>query len=97
MDYSFYIVLSSVVTNEKDGSVVNILRENDCFGEMGFLSLSRRIARTIARADGSLMKVNDSDIDRAAEATRLRIHRSFVGILIECITDPTALPQRRRA
>ncbi len=91
MDHSFYIVLSGVVIIEKGGSVVNILQEGDCFGEMGYLARARRIASAIARTDASLMKVNDSTIDRAAEATQLRFHRSFVRTLIERLSDATAL------
>jgi serine/threonine protein kinase len=98
MDHSFYIVLSGVVIIEKEGSVVNILQQGDCFGEMGYLARSRRIASAIARSDVSLMKVNDSTIDRAAEATQLRFHRAFVRTLIERLTDATALlSQLRRA
>ena len=98
MDNSFYIVLSGVVIIEKDGSVVNILQEGDCFGEMGFLTRARRIASAIARTDVSLMKVNDSTIDRAADGTQLRFHKAFVRTLIERLTDATALlSQLRRA
>ena len=98
MDNSFYIVLSGVVIIEKDGSVVNILQEGDCFGEMGFLTRARRIASAIARTDVSLMKVNDSTIDRAADGTQLRFHKAFVRTLIERLTDATTiLSQLRRA
>ena len=98
MDNSFYIVLSGVVIIEKAGSVVNILQEGDCFGEMGYLTRSRRIASAIARTEVSLMKVNDSTIDRAAEGTQLRFHKSFVRTLIERLTDATSLlSQLRRA
>ncbi|GMQ75890.1 MAG: hypothetical protein BMS9Abin01_1151 [Gammaproteobacteria bacterium] len=98
MDHSFYIVLSGVVIIEKGGSVVNILQEGDCFGEMGYLARARRIASAIARTDASLMKVNDSTIDRAAEATQLRFHRAFVRTLIERLSDATSLlAQLRRA
>jgi serine/threonine protein kinase len=98
MDNSFYIVLSGVVIIEKGGSVVNLLQEGDCFGEMGYLARARRIASAIARTDVSLMKVNDSTIDRAAEGTQLRFHKSFVRTLIERLTDATSLlSQLRRA
>jgi serine/threonine protein kinase len=98
MDHSFYIVLSGVVIIEKEGSVVNLLQEGDCFGEMGFLSRARRIASAIARTDVSLMKVNDSTIDRAAEGTQLRFHKAFVRTLIDRLTDATSLlSQLRRA
>ena len=96
MDNSFYIVLSGVVIIEKEGSVVNILQEGDCFGEMGYLSQARRIASAIARTDVSLMKVNDSTIDRAAEATQLRFHKAFVRTLIGRLTDATTLLSQLR-
>jgi serine/threonine protein kinase len=96
MDHSFYIVLSGVVIIEKEGSVVNILQEGDCFGEMGYLARARRIASAIARSDVSLMKVNDATIDRAAEATQLRFHRAFVRTLIARLTDATSLLSQLR-
>ncbi len=96
MDHSFYIGLSGVVIIEKDGSVVSILQEGDCFGEMGYLARARRIASAVARTDVSLMKVNDSTIDRAAEATQLRFHRAFVRTLIKRLTDATSLLSQLR-
>jgi serine/threonine protein kinase len=96
MDNSFYIILSGVVIIEKDGSVVNILQEGDCFGEMGYLARARRIASAIARTEVSLMKVNDSTIDRAAEGTQLRFHKAFVRTLIERLTDATTLVSQLR-
>lgn len=96
MDNSFYIVLSGVVIIEKDGSVVNILQEGDCFGEMGYLTRSRRIASAIARTEVSLMKVNDSTIDRAADGTQLRFHKAFVRTLIERLSEATTLLSQLR-
>ena len=96
MDNSFYIVLSGVVIIEKDGSVVNILQEGDCFGEMGYLARARRIASAIARTEVSLMKVNDSTIDRAADGTQLRFHKAFVRTLIERLSEATTLLSQLR-
>ena len=96
MEHSFYIILSGVVIIEQDASVVNILGEGDCFGEMGYLARARRIASAVARTDISLMKVNDTTIDRAAEATQLRFHRAFVRTLIERLTVATSLVSKQR-
>ena len=96
MEHSFYIILSGVVIIEQDASVVNILGEGDCFGEMGYLARARRIASAVARTDVSLMKVNDTTIDRAAEATQLRFHRAFVRTLIERLTVATSLVSKQR-
>lgn len=96
MDNSFYIVLSGVIIIEKEGSVVNVLQEGDCFGEMGYLARARRIASAIARTEVSLMKVNDSTIDRAADGTQLRFHKAFVRTLIERLSEATTLLSQLR-
>ncbi len=90
-DHSFYIVLSGVVSIEKNGREVDRLQEGDCFGEMGYLTKAKRTATVTAVTEVSLMKVNESTIDRAAEATQLRFHKVFVRTLIERLRDTTNL------
>ena len=67
------------------------LQEGACFGEMGYLSRAKRTATVIAKTDVSLMKVNASTIDRAAESTQLRFHKVFVRTLIARLADTTNL------
>jgi serine/threonine protein kinase len=90
-DHSFYIVLSGVVGIEKNGHPVDSLQEGACFGEMGYLSRAKRSATVVAKTDVSLMKVNASTIDRAAEPTQLRFHKVFVRTLIARLADTTSL------
>ena len=90
-DQSFYIVLSGVVGIEKNGRTVDSLQEGESFGEMGYLSRAKRTASVIAKTDVSLMKVNASTIDRAAETTQLRFHKVFVRTLIARLADTTSL------
>jgi len=90
-DHSFYIVLSGVVGIEKNGHAVDSLQEGACFGEMGYLSRAKRTATVVAKTDVSLMKVNASTIDRAAESTQLRFHKVFVRTLIARLADTTSL------
>jgi len=89
-DNSFYIVLSGVVAIFKNGRDLDTLREGDCFGEMGYLSDAKRTATVIARTDVSLMKVNASTIDNAAEETQLRFLKVFVKTLIARLADTTS-------
>jgi serine/threonine protein kinase len=93
-DHSFYIVLSGVVSIEKDGHSVDSLQAGESFGEMGYLSRAQRTASVIAKTDVSLMKVNASTIDRAAESTQLRFHKVFVRTLIARLADTTSLLAR---
>ena len=90
-DHSFYIMLSGVVGIEKNGRAVDSLQEGDCFGEMGYLTRAKRTAAVVAKTEVSLMKVNASTIDRAAETTQLRFHKVFVRTLIQRLRDTTAL------
>ena len=93
-DHSFYIVLSGVVGIEKNGHLMDSLQQGDCFGEMGYLSRAKRTATVIARSDVSLMHVNASTIDRAAESTQLRFHKVFLHTLIGRLTGTTDLAAR---
>ena len=89
-DNSFYIVLSGVVGIVKNGREVDKLQAGDCFGEMGYLSDAKRTATVIGSTDVSLMQVNASTLDRAAEDTQLRFLKVFVKTLIQRLSDTTA-------
>ena len=89
-DNAFYIMLSGVVSIQKNGRTVDQLQEGDCFGEMGYLSDARRTANVRAQTDVSLVRVNASTLQRAAEDTQLRFLRVFVQTLIKRLADTTA-------
>jgi serine/threonine protein kinase len=89
-DHSFYIVLSGVVGIEKNSREVDQLQAGDCFGEMGYLANTKRTATVIGRSEVSLMKVNASTIDGAAQDTQLRFLKVFVRTLIERLSGTTA-------
>ena len=94
-DNSFYVVLSGVVSVEKNGRAVDKLQAGNCFGEMGYLSNARRSASVVASSDVALMRINAATLDRAAEDTQLRFLKVFVRTLIQRLSDTTeALTQR---
>lgn len=90
-DHSFYIVLSGLVNVEKNGQQIDSLQEGDCFGEMGYLTKAKRSASVIAKTDVSLIQVNASTLDRAAEGTQLRFLKIFVKTLIGRLADTTSI------
>lgn len=90
-DHSFYIVLSGLVTVEKNGQQIDSLQEGNCFGEMGYLAKAKRSASVIAKTDVSLIQVNASTLDRAAEETQLRFLKVFVKTLIGRLADTTSI------
>lgn len=90
-DHSFYIVLSGLVSVEKNGQQIDSLQEGDCFGEMGYLTKAKRSASVIAKTDVALIQVNSSTLDRAEEGTQLRFLKIFVKTLIGRLADTTSI------
>ncbi len=90
-DHSFYIVLSGLVSIEKNGQRIDSLQEGDCFGEMGYLTKAKRSASVIANTDVALIQVNASTLDRAEEGTQLRFLKIFVKTLIGRLADTTSV------
>ncbi len=90
LDHSFYIILSGVVSIEKDGQHVDNLQEGDCFGEMGYIAKTERTATVTAKSSVSLIKINAATLDRADEATQLRFLKVFVRTVIERLADTTS-------
>lgn len=90
-DHSFYIILSGLVSVEKNGQKIDSLQEGDCFGEMGYLTKAKRSASVIAKSDVSLIQVNASTLDRAEEGTQLRFLKIFVKTLIGRLADTTSI------
>jgi len=90
-DHSFYILLSGVVSVEKDGQAVDSLKEGDCFGEMGFLSRTERTASVIAKTDTSIIQLNASTLERADQSTQIRFLKVFVETVIDRLKHTTAI------
>ena len=95
LDHSFYILLSGVVCVEKDGQVVDNLKEGDCFGEMGFLSQTERTASVVARTDAGIIQLNASTLERADQATQIRFLKVFVNTVIERLKQTTSALTRQ--
>lgn len=90
MDDAFYVILSGVVTIDKNGRRVGALQQGDCFGEMGYLARTQRSASVTAKTDVSIMRINANTIDRASMGAQLRFLKVFVKVLIERLSDTTS-------
>ena len=80
-DHSFYILLSGIVSVEKNELSIDHLQAGDCFGEMGYLTKTKRTASVRSSSDVSLIQVNAATLDRANESTQLRFLKVFVKTL----------------
>ncbi len=83
--HAFFIIVSGQVKVIKDGKLLNVLKDGDCFGEMAYLSgdKARRTASIIAVSEVQLLKVQDVQLEQLSDACQLRFNRQFLKTLIE--------------
>ena len=96
---AFFIIGVCQVKVVKDGKLLNVLKEGDCFGEMAYLSgadRARRSASIISVSEVQLLKIQSTQLDALSEGCQLRFNREFLRTLIERLTwTSTVLAQVR--
>jgi hypothetical protein len=95
---AFFIIVGGQVKVVKDGKLLNVLKEGDCFGEMAYLSgdRARRSASIISVSEVQLLKIQSTQLDALSEGCQLRFNREFLRTLIERLTwTSTVLAQVR--
>lgn len=96
---AFFIIVGGQVKVVKDGKLLNVLKEGDCFGEMAYLSgdRARRSASIISVSEVQLLKIQASHLDSLSDGCQLRFNREFLRTLIERLTwTSSVLAQFRR-
>jgi serine/threonine protein kinase len=85
---AFFIVVGGQVKVVKDGKLLNVLKEGDCFGEMAYLTgdRARRSASIVSVSEVQLLKIQSSQLDNLSEGCQLRFNREFLRTLIERLT-----------
>jgi len=83
MDDCFFVIVSGEVQVMKGGKTLGTLKEGDCFGEMGYLSKTKRTASIKAKGIVNLMRVNATLMERASKDTQLKFYQVFVKTLID--------------
>jgi len=91
IDDAFYIISSGSVEVYKSNKVIGLLQKGDCFGEMGYLSKTKRSATIIAQNYVQLMKINSTLIDQISVEAQLHFSRVFLKTLVSRLSDTTAL------
>ena len=96
---AFFIIVGGQVKVVKDGKLLNVLKEGDCFGEMAYLSgdRARRSASIISVSEVQLLKIQATQLEALSEGCQLRFNREFLRTLIERLTwTSSVLAQFRR-
>jgi serine/threonine protein kinase len=83
--HAFFIIVTGQVKVMKDGKLLNVLKDGDCFGEMAYLSgqKARRTASITAVSEVQLLKIQDVQLEQLSDACQLRFNRVFLKTLIE--------------
>jgi CRP-like cAMP-binding protein len=96
--HCFYVIVAGQVKVLKDGKLLNLLQDGDCFGEMAYLSgeQATRTATITAVTEVHLLKMHAAHLDSLSEGCQLRFNREFLRTLIERLTwTSSALAQFR--
>jgi serine/threonine-protein kinase len=67
----------------KGKTTLGTLAAGDCFGEMGYLSKTKRSASVRANSDVTLLCVNATLMERASRDCQFRFYKVFAHTLIE--------------
>ncbi|MCI0749731.1 MAG: serine/threonine-protein kinase [Nevskiales bacterium] len=86
MDRAFYILAQGSAEVRKAGKVLRVLEKGDCFGEMAFLTASRRTATVVAASPVLVLKASATLMDRLSQDTQLRFYKVFTETLIYRLT-----------
>jgi serine/threonine-protein kinase len=90
LDTSFYLLVVGSASVSKRGARIETLGRGDCFGEMGFLTETRRTATITADSDVVLLRVSKAQLDMAPPETQLLYYRAFTETLIYRLTVTSA-------
>ena len=85
-DRAFFIVAKGDVEVTIKEKPIIVLSEGACFGEMGYLTKTRRTATVTARDDVNLLKVDANLLDQTSTDCQLRFNQVFLKILLERLT-----------
>jgi len=89
IDDSFYILAEGDVIVRKGNTSIGILTKGDCFGEMGYISKTRRTASIYAKGRVSLLKAKFTLMEKASESCQLRFTKVFLHTLIQRLSHAT--------
>lgn len=87
-DNSFYVILKGAVKVIKQSVVIGkknllILRAGDCFGEIAFLTKSKRTASILAVEECYIFKINPEAVSAMDISIQLKMYQQFAAALAE--------------
>ena len=89
LDDCFYIIIKGSVAVNKGSQTIRTLGIGDCFGEMGYLTKTKRTASIRAEGETSLLKINSTVISQVSLNCQVRFLKVFLRTLIHRLSATT--------
>ena len=90
IDDCFFIIVAGKVEVKKGTRLIRTLQRGDCFGEMGYLTGTRRSASIFSRDDASLLKISSTSVSKVSSQSQIRFLKVFLRVLIRRLSATTA-------
>ena len=81
----FYIMIDGNVNVTKNGRLINIIRNDDCFGEMAYISGKTvpRSATVTASTEATVMKISPQTLAQLSDHCQLHFIQSFLRVMAD--------------
>ena len=89
LDDCFYIIVQGEVAVKKNDKSIRTLKAGDCFGEMGYLTKTKRTATIKSDGDTAILKINSTVISQVSLNCQVRFLKVFLRTLIHRLSATT--------
>jgi len=89
VDEAFYVIVAGDVDVYREDKRIGRIKAGDCFGEMGYLANTERIATIRAKDAVRLLKINSTVIDQLSVGCQLHFNKVFLRTLVKRLSLTT--------
>jgi eukaryotic-like serine/threonine-protein kinase len=81
----FYIIIEGSVSVTKNGRLLNLIRSDDCFGEMAYISgrVVPRSATVTAGTEVTVLKISPAQLAKLSDHCQLHFNQAFLRVMAD--------------
>ena len=85
MGDAFYIIIEGSVSVTKNGRLLNLIRGDDCFGEMSYISgrVVARSATVTAGTEVTVLKISPAHLAKLSDHCQLHFNQAFLRVMAD--------------
>jgi len=85
MGDAFYIIIEGSVSVTKNGRLLNLIRSDDCFGEMAYISgrAVTRSATVTAGTEVTVLKISPTQLAKLSDHCQLHFNKAFLRVMAD--------------